>query len=615
MKITNEKESEAPSMAETPSFLSRLFSVKLFKKFRFSRKKKDANRDAPLPEGPRVRARGEGAPEKPLHLSERQRPIAPEEDPYLLKFTAEHPLQQLWNLRRDQAGWLPSVEVTFANIGEEKLLTPKEARRELPGLRALLTAEATRRLKEAAPPPPRLPGPGGEPPEPPQIDLNARALVYTASDKLTAWTLLLPPVGKGEELNQADLLNAVRAAGVTYGVDENQLAVIPTLEGRYFHLFPIARGKAAIPGKDGEIVDLFPREATKKFQVDEYNRVDFTAANTSRNVEEKQVICNIVPPTPGVPGRTVADQEITARDGVSVPPPMGRNTALSEDGSALIAARAGGLEFTGQAFHVNPLMEIDGNVDYSTGSVNFLGDVHVHGDVCSGFTVRAMGNIKVDGVVESSTIEAGGDLVLTKGVQGNNQAVIRAHRDIYAKFLENCSVHAKENLHSECIIGCEVYSDGAVYVQSGRGAIMGGRVRATREVAANAIGTKTELRTSIYIGGLPIEDFETAQLTQEITDLEQQLKETERQPSSPTKAGRMAKLRMRISVNQLKLSQYKKSLDALDSDSGRRPAGRITFSVAYPGARFHIDEALMKVAQETRHSIATLFEGEVRLLS
>ena len=57
MKITNEKESEAPSMAETPSFLSRLFSVKLFKKFRFSRKKKDANRDAPLPEGPRVRAR------------------------------------------------------------------------------------------------------------------------------------------------------------------------------------------------------------------------------------------------------------------------------------------------------------------------------------------------------------------------------------------------------------------------------------------------------------------------------------------------------------------------------------------------------------------------------
>lgn len=601
-------------MAENPSFLSRLFSMKLFKKFRFSRKKKIVSEEDSSQERFRPRVRTDGMPDKPLHLSERQRPMAPEEDPYLLKLTAEHPLQQLWNLRRDQAGWLPSVEVTFANIGETKLLTPKDARRELPGLKALLTAEATRRLKEATPPP-VPPGPAGERPDPPPINLNARALVYIASDKLSAWALLLPPVGQGEELNQADLLSAIRAAGVTYGVDEKQVEVIPTLEGRYFHLFPIAQGVAAVPGKDGEIVDLFPREATKKFQVDEYNRVDFTAANTSRNVEEKQVICNIVPPTPGVPGRTVTDKEIPTRDGVAAAPPMGRNTALSEDGSALIATRPGGLEFTGRAFHVNPLLEINGNVDYSTGSVNFLGDVHVHGDVCSGFTVRAMGNIKVDGVVESSTIEAGGDLVLTKGVQGNNQAVIRAHRDIYAKFLENCSVHAKENLHSECIIGCEVYSDAAVYVQSGRGAIMGGRVRAAREVAANIIGTKTELRTSIYLGGLPIEDFETEQLTKEITELEQQLKETERQPSSPTKAGRMAKIRMRISVNQLKLSQYKKSLDELDNNQGRRPSGRVSFSIAYPGARFHIDGALMKVAQETRHSIATLFEGEVRLLS
>lgn len=594
-------------MAGTPSFFAKLF------KGRFWRHKKKTSPSRPEESTAPARPRLENHMDKPLKLAEHQRPAnKPEPDPYLISFPIEHTIHQLWRLRRDEKGWLPSPEFTL-HTGEEQVLSPLEARKEAPRLKASLSAAAQARLA-AATPKPQLNQNPEEPPAP--VSLDAQAVIYVASDGLSAWVSLFPPVGEGQELAQDALLRALSAAGVTYGVDTERLALLPSLESRYFHLFPIARGRAAVPGKDGEIVDLFPREATRKLPVDEYNRVDFATATSTQNIEKGQAICHISAPTPGVPGRMVTDKEIPTRDGIPAVPPMGRNTALSEDGATLIATHTGGLEFAGRAFQVNPLLEISGNVDHSTGSVNFLGDVHIHGDVCSGFTVRAMGNIKVDGVVESSTIEAGGDLVLTKGVQGNNQAVIRAHRDIYAKFLENCSVHVQENLHSECIIGCEVFSDAAVYAQSGRGAIIGGRVRAAREVSANIVGSKTEVRTSIYIGGLPVEDFEKELLAQEITDLEQKLAETERQPNSPAKLSRMSKMRMQISVNRLKLNQYMKNLEELDKqDPEKRFGGRLTFGIAYPGTRIHMGGSLLKVPVETRHSMAMLIEGDVRLMS
>lgn len=592
-------------MAETPSFFRKIF------KFRFWRHKKKKPSSPGAPDAPRPRS--ERSPDKPLKLAPSQRPSQPPPDPYAVSLPIDHALHQLWRLRRNQTGWLPSPELRLLDPNcDTQPVAPADALAETPKLIASLTASAGTRLVAATP------VPSSEMEEPEPVHLNAQANLYVTADQLSAWLILYPPVGDGQELSAGELLSAIGAAGVTFGVDQDFVSTIPGLNDRYFHVFHIAQGQPAVPGTDGVVTDLFPREATRKFPVDEFNRVDFTASSSTQNVEKDQEICHIAPPTPGLPGRTVTDQAIPTRDGVPAVPPMGRNTLLNEDGSALIAGRAGGLEFSGRAFQVNPLLDIAGNVDYSTGNINFLGDVHVHGDVCSGFTVRAMGNIQVDGVVESCTIEAGGDVVLTKGVQGNNQAVIRAHRDVYAKFLENCSVHAKENLHSECIIGCEVYCDAAVYAQSGRGVIIGGKVRAAREVGANTVGSKTEVRTSIVLGGMPCEDFEKALLNEEIAQLELQLKELERQPESPTKLSRMSKVRMRVSVNKMKLNQYQKKQQEAEAELGnveKLMAGRLSFGVAYPGTRVRINDARLKITQETRHSSAMLINGEVKLVS
>ena len=599
-------------MAAPTSFFSMLFGSRLI---RFRRKKKTDG------SGPRP-----GRGEKPMKLAEEQRPVrqAPKPmpvDPYALSLPVDHAIFQLWRACRDQGRYYSRPALSF-KTQEPQVFDPETSMKELTRLLTAVSSSAAARLKAMTPPPQPAPASGGTPaqgpqdPEPgPPPDLDAQATVFVSGDKLSAWLLIYPPSGQGEGATNGIIMNALGAAGVAFGIDEEAVDRISRMEEPYFRMHLAALGRAAVPGKNGSVIDLYSRQPFHDLPVDDLNRVDFVALRTTQNVDKDAVICRINPPTPGIAGRTVTDKELPTRDGIPAVAPMGRNTALNEDGSALVATRDGGLEFTGKAFQVNPLLEIEGNVDYSSGSVNFLGDVHVHGDVCSGFTVRAMGSVKIDGVVEGGTIEAGGDLVLSKGVQGNNQAVIRSHRDIYAKYLENCVVHAKENLHSECIISSDVYCDSGVYVQTGRGAIIGGRIWAGREVDANIVGSKTEVRTNVILGGLPCETYEKEQLTLEIEELERRLEETDRQPNSPHKLSRMSKMRMQISVDRLKLNQHLKSLEDVHGELERRPAGRLTFRVAHPGTLVEIGGAQLKLENETRHSIAMLIDGQVKLVT
>ena len=231
------------------------------------------------------------------------------------------------------------------------------------------------------------------------------------------------------------------------------------------------------------------------------------------------------------------------------------------------------------------------------------------------FTVRATGNITVDGVVEASAVEAGGDLVVAKGVLGNNQAVITAHRTVYAKYLENCRVHARENLQTDCIVNCDVYSDGAVQVRSGRGTIIGGCVRAANDINASVVGSRSERPTTIVLGGMPCEDFEKELLQQEIREMTEEFEKVQRQPDSPAKLSRLSTLRMKIAVDKKKLEEFdKEDAELLVMPPEEVYDMRMNGGIVYPGTEVRIGMAKLKVKQETRQCTARLIDGQVCIL-
>lgn len=530
-------------------------------------------------------------------------------DQSCLRLESDHPLNRLWRMWSENAPWLPAPALRLAAPpGQPEVLSPEETKKELSRLLFTVSSSANKRLIRAG-------SRNEETGENSSCDMDAEAVVFTTRDNLTAWLLIYPPIGEGREADCEMLEQVLRENKVQFGVNEAMLKDLPGDADRYFRLHLIACGEPPVPGEDGYVVDMFSRSVKRQAKMNESGKIDYTELNLIQNVNKGEAICRIVSPTSGEPGISVLNQPIPQRRGKPAVVPSGRNTELSEDGSCLRATLTGRVEFNGRGFQVKPVLEIKGNVDYSTGNINFVGDVDIHGDICSGFNVKALGNITVNGVVEACKVEAGGDLTLQKGVKGDMQAIIQSQRNIYAKYLESCTVYVRENLQSDCIISCNVYSDGSVHVDSGRGVIIGGRIRAARDVNAKIVGSKAEGRTVIGLGGMPSAEFEQECTRQEITELTSLLELLQQQPDSPAKLKGLPMVQAKLSTNIRKLEQYRDILRNLEIQGYAQThrEERLVCDIAYPGTEITIADVSMTLHSEARYCTAALVDREIKL--
>ncbi len=530
-----------------------------------------------------------------------------------------HALYQLYSLWCKQAHRAPRP---LLRLDGPDALSPEDTKRELARLQKEITAAATSRLKEAAPRPKKNTANRKETDTREQDDsiqeetpsLDALPFLFLSADRMAAWLMVFPPTKQGKELDRSMLHQALEKGRVTFGVDTDLLDHLPEEAHRYFRLLFIAKGTPVIHGKDGYIEDFFKRSIQQKFSVDEHDRVDYFNLNLIQNVEKGAVICQAIPPVAGVPGRTVRNEEVPCREGKKAPLPKGRNTKVSEDGSQLLAALSGRVEFSGQSFQVKTVMEIEENVDLSTGNIDYMGDVHVRGNVSSGFFVRAVGSVTVDGAVEAAEIEAGGDLRVAKGIVGNGRTVIRSRHNVYAKYMENCVVHVRQNLYADYLVNCEIYCDGEVQINTGKGIIIGGHIRAAQGVTAKTVGSRSENHTYVYLGGQPCADFERESLVQKAKELDAEMKKTQRQPAGPAKTKQINKIRLDLSVQNMKLAQFDKDLEQSKEKLEQKGGCRMRCDLAYPGLVLTINNETLRLTQETSCLNGRLVNGEIQVL-
>ena len=123
------------------------------------------------------------------------------------------------------------------------------------------------------------------------------------------------------------------------------------------------------------------------------------------------------------------------------------------------------------------------------------------------------------------------------------------------------------------------------------------------------------------LGGQPCEDYDVDTLTREIKELEQTLTQTERQPDSPAKNGRIGKLRMQILVTKSKLDQSRKERDqiaqeaqALSEGEEAPPPRRMRCTTVHPGVVLNIDGVTYHFRDQVSPCSATLSDGEIRLI-
>lgn len=549
------------------------------------------------------------AEQKHMAQADPENPVQPTVDPALLELPTDHPLHRLCDLRGYESGHPPTPRLS---LDEDGILPPDMIQQEKKRLQPSFRNACSMRLKEIQNMDENRQEDQEEQEEAPALALDALPWFFLSADKLYAWLLVFPPVGQGAELSREMLYRALDSQGISYGINTSLTERLARGEGEYCQLYLVAQGKPAVHGKDGYIIENFPRKVQRQFQVNEYDQVDYADLNLIQNAQQGQEICRLVPPTEGEPGCTILNEELPAKSGKSVPLPKGRNTEISEDGLSLIATIAGHVEFTGRSFQVRTVMDVPGDVDFSTGDISFLGDVNIKGNVRSGFTVRAIGNIQVGGMIEpGSAVEAGGDLTVGRGILGDGTTIIRSQRCIFSKYIENAILYVRENLQTDCILNGNIYCDGEVQVRSGRGSIMGGRVWAAKKISATAVGARSECRTSIVLGGRPCTDFERELLLQELRDLKAEQEKLACQVDSPSKSGLLGKVRMKVSVAEHKLKQLEAEIEESKGKPKEKESGKLECSVAYPGTELIFGDGVLLLQHEYRQCVAKLQHGEI----
>lgn len=354
-------------------------------------------------------------------------------------------------------------------------------------------------------------------PEPVKVppDIDAAIHIQIPKGDIAAFICVFPPFGNGKVITEDMLDEEIEKSKVAYGLREELLGRL--VEDRlYFQIFPLAVGVKPVAGKNGEIIEHIPREEMLCFEEDEEGKVDYRDLHMFRNIEKGDIICDIILPDNGEDGMDVKGSTIKATPGKAAPVPAGNHTAVTEDGTKLIAADDGYISFQYGKFRIEDRLIIDGNIDMSVGNQDFLGDIFVKGDVISGFTLKATGSIYIAGSVEGATIIAGENIEIGDGMNGNNRGVLEAGRSVHSTFLENVEVHAKSNVRAKSMISCEVYCNDSVYVEEGVGVIIGGKLTVGKAVVAKNIGSKSNRKTEIYLGMMPEQRAEKEQKVQEL---------------------------------------------------------------------------------------------------
>ena len=446
------------------------------------------------------------------------------------------------------------------------------------------------------------------------LDLDEEAFIFFSGNEMDAWLFLFPPMGQGKQLSPSQIHKILAHQGVTFGVDWMRLWKLSSVTQRYFQLFPMAHGALPEPGQDGQILDHYPRSLQEDVHVDELDQATYTTLKLVQNIQENDIICEIIPPTPGKPGTTVTGRIIAATDGKPALVPQGRNTRLSDDGKYLLAARNGHVAFSGRNFQVKPVLHLYEKDIASKQNIKFLGDIHIHCDIGRGISICAMGMIQIDGAVECCAIEAGEDIIVSSGVQGQDKAVLHAQRSVYAKYLEHCTVYARNSIQADCIIACDIFSNGTVKARTGRGAIIGGIIRSSGQVSAITVGSKAECPTTVLLGGQPCEEAERAQVQLELENIEKSLASLEQKPHDQALEQKLSKLRLNQYVAKMKLEKFSKELETHSTLSTNRDMRRLRCDTVYPGTTVTINHSSFRVSQTQSNCVIGVVDGLVGCL-
>jgi uncharacterized protein (DUF342 family) len=453
--------------------------------------------------------------------------------------------------------------------------------------------------------------------------------VTIAEGEMKAFITVTPPGPGGCDISEETYLSYLRNNRVVFGVNDELLRSFAD-EPFYKEKFLIAEGTKPVNGRDSFIQYNFETDQTKvKLREGSNGKVDFKELNIIQNVVENQPLAKKMPPEDGVIGRTVTGKVIPTKNGRDIPVPIGKNVHMGDDGATIIADINGQVVVVGGKINVEPIYTVNGDVNLKTGNIIFLGTVVINGNVEDGFSVKAAGNIEVNGTVEKAELDAEGDIIVHQGITGKNTGTVKAGRSIWARFIENAIIEAGNMVVvSDGIINSQVDAFKCIICQGKRAHIVGGRLRASEEINAKILGSPTSgTETVCEVGIDPKSKMQLETLTNDKAEYEKQLEDIQlnlqtlinikkqRKSLPEDKEVYMRELMDKRALLVMDLQKINEDMNRLQEFlTTLKTRGRVSASSkVYPGVKVFIRDAVNDVRNEYRAVTFILEDNLVRV--
>lgn len=462
----------------------------------------------------------------------------------------------------------------------------------------------------------------------PSMSAQSFVSISLSENKLEAY-LQIHNWDETYSLTEEDLHHLLKQHGVVYGVRHDLLAKISAHPANYLiDKIVVATGDEPVQGDHGSIRFLYEKtdlQSSPKKMDD--GKVDLREIRQLNNVSKGQPIAEKLPPSAGIPGKTVTGEEIPAKAGKEAYFKIGKNVVANGD---ILYATIDGLVTMTDRDKVNvfPVYEVNGDVDYAIGNIEFIGNVVVRGNVLPGFRVRAMGDIRVIGGVEAAELDADGSIEITAGILGQNKGFVKAGKNVKAGFMQDANVYAVEDvIVTQSILHSHVKAGRNVICMGSKGLVVGGTIQAGEKVSVRTLGNTMSTPTVVEVGALP-------ELRNELQELQRALRGTRENLAKTEKAlalldqlaasGQLSpdKLAMRIRLANTKKSSMEeieqmkqRSMEIeLELEDSNKAEVEVT-SMVYGGTKIVIGRYIRFVKDPIRMIKFRIVDGEISMIS
>ncbi|MFT4993127.1 MAG: hypothetical protein ACI965_000145 [Paraglaciecola sp.] len=265
----------------------------------------------------------------------------------------------------------------------------------------------------------------------------------------------------GKTLSLDDLKNTANQAGIVRGLGQKRLSgllekIKYAAPGEIFEDV-IARGLPPRNGRSSKLKPLVQNvlERILRPQKSSATTVDMRNLGDIVSVKIGTELLRRMPPTKGRIGFSVTGAELEAKAGEWIPFKPGDGTVISPDDENLLLADITGMpKFQDQKMWVDDTFICKG-VNVGSGNVKYDGAVLVNGDVTEKMCIEASGDVTINGFVESASVKAGGDIIITGGALGK----VNDSNTVYS-----ATLNAQGSIHIQHGQGLDISCDGNVTI-------------------------------------------------------------------------------------------------------------------------------------------------------